>query len=196
MAGDQVHRIVGQETVHRRAFGGGLVGGALAILRRHGQQHRLRQRRQHGNNGDLPQGQGEAGGRQHIRRRHAGQNQERRARGDTGAHHLCASAGQCGFNRNQHKPHQQGRGHAAGQRRQITDQRGEQDQARLLQHRQRQRQKTRKGEKDRGQQAGNRDDLGGVGAPRENIKTGGHGCAHASLGRLHGDKPPPWSPDP
>ena len=55
MAGDQVHRIVGQEAIHGRAFGRGGIGGALAILGRGRDQHRLHQRRQHGAGIDFPQ---------------------------------------------------------------------------------------------------------------------------------------------
>ena len=46
------------------------------------------------------------------------------------------SARQRRFGRHQREPHDQRRDHAAGQRREIADQRGEDRQTRLFQHRQ------------------------------------------------------------
>ena len=54
MPRDKVHRVVGEETVHRGAFGGGLVGGALAVLRGGGDQRGLDHRGEDRHGIDLP----------------------------------------------------------------------------------------------------------------------------------------------
>ena len=128
MAGDQVHRIVGEETVHRGAFGGGGIGGALAILGSGGDQHRLHQRCQHGTGIDFPKRQrariGQPRGGQMAQRLDASHDQERRTRRHACAHHRRAAARQCAFGGHQREPHHQRRCHSARQQRQISDQRG------------------------------------------------------------------------
>ena len=115
MPRDQVHRIVGQEAIHGRAFGGGGIGGTLTILRRGRDQHGLNQGRQHGTDINLPNRQGEPGCRQQSRRLNNGDGQQGRSSRDPGANHGGAAAHKGGFRRHQREPHHQGRCHPARQ---------------------------------------------------------------------------------
>ena len=190
MACDQVHGVIGQEAVHRRAFRRRLVGGALAILRRRRHQHRLRQRRQHRDRIDFPR-QGQAGQRQHVGRFQAGHHQEGRGRRKSGTHHLRTPACQRRFRRDQRKPHHQRRDHSAGQNRQIADHTGEKNKPGLFQPGERNRQKPQQGKNQRRRQASHRHSLGATRPSHQTGKAERQHRADSPLGRLHGDKPPP-----
>ena len=67
VARDQVHRVVGEEAVHRGALRGGFVGGALAILRGGRDQGGLHHRGENRDRIDLPCRNRQARERKHVR---------------------------------------------------------------------------------------------------------------------------------
>ena len=122
MARDQVHRIVGQEAIHGRAFGGGGIGGALAILRRGRDQRRLNQGRQHRTGIDLPDRQGEPGCRQNTDAWTAATTSSAAAAAIPARITAGRPPDKSRFRGHQREPHHQRRYHAAGQEREIADQ--------------------------------------------------------------------------
>ncbi len=135
VARDQVHRVIGEEAVHRGALGGGLVRRALAVLRGGGDESRLHHRREQRCRIDLPGRNRQARERQPSRRLDRGHRGQRRRRRTGRAQHRGPPARQRRFRRHQHQPDHQRRGHAAGEEREIADQPGEERERGLFEER-------------------------------------------------------------
>ncbi len=105
-----------------------------------------------------------------------------------GAQHGGTSARQRRFRRHQREPHHQRRNHAAGERRQITDQCGEDRQRRRFQRCQGDRGESQQRQGGGCHQTGKGDRFRGVGPPDKADKSKGQYGADGGLACLHGDE--------
>ncbi len=185
MTGDQVHRIVGQEPVHRGSLCCGLVGGALAILGCRRDQHRLDQRRQYRHGIDFPYRGRETRNRQSAKGFDPRDDQKGRTRRQAGPDHRGAAADQGRFRRHQREPHHQRRQNPATQCRQITDQNGKDRQSHLFQNGQRKTGHGQKGQKGRRQQTSQGHSFRSIGATDQADKGQDQSQADRRLGGLH-----------
>ncbi|MEJ0040905.1 MAG: hypothetical protein WDM81_01155 [Rhizomicrobium sp.] len=188
MPRDQVHRVVGEESVHRGAFGRGLVGGALAVLRGGGDERRLDHRGKHRHRVEFPQRHRQARHRQRAERPDGGDDDERDGGGGGGPQHGGTPARQGRFRRHQGEPHDQRRQHPAGQRREIADQDREDGERRLFQQRERNRREGEERQDRRRHQAGDGDGFGDIGAADERHEGQAQHRADHRLRRLHRDE--------
>ena len=188
VTGDEVHRVVGQEPVHRRALGGGLIGSALTVLCGGGDQTGLQNRDQDAGGIILPSRQACRGQqRQGLQPCHHGEGQ----RGSTGGfEHRRAATRQRRLGGNQREPDQQRRLDAAGQHREVSDQGGKKDERSLFQDRQRELQKRQNGKHGRSHDARHRHQFERPRHPDDSNVPGAQCGAQSGLGGLNGDELP------
>ena len=167
VAGDHVHRIVGEEAIHRRPFGQRAIGGALPVLRRGGDQGRLHHRGQNRDRIKFPFRQRQPRGRQITEPLHRrDQNQCHRGR-ETGAQNRRPVTGQGCFRRDQHEPHHQRGREPARQRGEVTDQGREQRERGRFQRFGSNLRKAQPGKNGGRQKAGHGDGFTGAGRARQ-----------------------------
>ena len=185
VTGDEIHRVVGKEAIHRSAFGGGMIGDALAILRGDGDERRLHHRRQNRSRIELPGRRGQAGIGKLVQQLQQCHHEQRDRGGGARFPDGAASAGQRGFGGNEREPHQQRRCHPAGDRDKITDQRREAGERDGFQRTQAQPRESEHGHNGRQEQAADGDPFGDVGFSDDRDEQSRKECADNRLGCLH-----------
>ena len=188
MARDEVHRVVGEEAIHRGAFARGFVGGALAVLRGGGDQRGLEDRDENRDGKELPGRFRQARSRQHAHRLDRRQSDEREGGRNRCTQHRGPSARQRRFRGHQREPHHQRRQHSARQRGEIADQAREARQRRLLQQRQRHGEEGQEHENSGSDKAEDGKRLGGVGPADDEDEAEREQRAERRLRRLNGNE--------